>query len=73
MCPYCKALNEADVRSAFEDRKPIRLERIDLVEPWHQITPEKWCAGFYCDACGTKTDIVIELKNEPDPADWWKS
>lgn len=72
-CPYCKRLNEVDVRAALEDRKPLALERIDLIEPWHKLPGDRWTARFFCDACGGQTDIVVELVGEPDPADWWKS
>lgn len=72
-CPYCKLLDEANFRVAMEERRPLVIERIDLIEPWRKISKDQWRAGFICDACGAKTDVVIELKDEPDPADWWKS
>jgi hypothetical protein len=72
-CQYCLGLNEPAVRQAMERREPLRLERVEMTKPWYKLSETQWAAEFFCDCCGAKTDIVIELKDEPDPADWWKS
>jgi len=71
-CQYCARLNEVDLRSAFETQKPIYLERLEMTEPWRKLSETQWTCTFFCDACGATTNLVIELKGEPDPADWWK-
>ena len=76
-CPFCAKLNDENIRRAFTERKPLSTERVSMDVPWHDaISPDgkpAVRAQFFCDACGTKTDIVIELVDETDPADWWKS
>lgn len=71
-CPHCNAINEAAVRQALTDRKPLYVERIEMAVGWHRITETNWQAKFFCDACGTKTTIIVTLIDEPDPSDWWK-
>lgn len=75
-CLYCVKLNHDDIRKAFQVRKPLVLDRVDMIDHWHAVTSPNgkpaMQATFFCDACGQTVDLVIEMENEPDPADWWK-
>lgn len=76
-CRYCKVLTEENIRRAFVERKPLSSDRLELDVPWHDaVSPEgkpAVRAKFFCDGCGQILEVVVELKGEPDPADWWKS
>jgi len=72
-CPYCKALDETNIRKAMMDKKPLYAERIEMVGcGWYRYSETKWAAKFFCDACTGWTEIIVELTDEPDPSDWWK-
>jgi hypothetical protein len=76
-CHYCARLSEENIRRAFTERRPLTGERIEMGVPWHDaVSPDgkpAVRAQFFCDGCGQTIQVVIELKGEPDPADWWKS
>lgn len=72
-CPCCEHLTEENIRKAFRERKSLILPRIDMIEKWHDTPSGRAAAAFFCDACGQTVRVEIELKDEPDPADWWKS
>ena len=76
-CPICATLNEENLRRAFRARTMYRHPRLEMVNGWHEeLRPDGKIgveAEFFCDACGQTTTVFVELKGEPDPADWWKA
>lgn len=76
-CPHCATLTEASIRKAFTERKPYRSRRLEMVEGWRDaVSPDgkrAVKAKFFCDACGRTTEVIVELEDERDPADWWKA
>lgn len=76
-CPICSRLTEENIRRAFTKRVPLTGDRLEMDVPWHDVISSDGKpavrAKFFCDACGQTTEVVVELKGEPDPADWWKT
>ena len=72
-CPYCSQVNEENVRKAMTDHVPLRVERVEETSRWLRVNETDFKLTFFCDACGQHGEIVVEMVDEADPADWWKS
>ncbi len=72
-CPYCSQITEEAVRQAMLTHVPLKVERVEETSRWLRVDEEHFKLTFFCDACGQNGEIVVQMIDEVDPADWWKS